>query len=215
MKHLHKSAFENIPSRQRAHLINTSVGFRNCSLIATKSTKNTSSNLAVFNSVNHIGSDPALLGFILRPLTTPRETYTHIKESGFFTINHVHADFIKKAHQTAAKYPHGISEFEKVGLTESYQDDFYVPYVKESKIQIGCSYVNEYLIKENNTVLLIGAIEHLYFDPSIQHSDGWLQLDKIDSVSNLGIDGYAQPKVIDRFSYAKPDTKPSSILEQL
>ena len=66
---------------------------------------------AIFNSIIHIGSNPPMLGFILRPLTVPRHTYTNFKENDYFTVNQVHKDDIEKAHQTAAKYDTEISEF--------------------------------------------------------------------------------------------------------
>jgi len=173
-------------------------------LLATKS-KDGNSNVAVFNSIVHIGSNPALLGFILRPLTVRRDTYKNIKETGVFTINQVHKELILDAHHTAAKYEESISEFDKTNLTEHYLDKFHAPYVKESEIKIGCKYVNEYLLKENECVLVIGAVEHIYLPEDIIQKDGWVKLDEIDTIANIGIDGYALPQLLKRFGYAKPN----------
>ena len=76
--------------------------------------------------------------------------------------------------------------------------------MKGAKIQIGCSYVNEYLIKENDTVLVVGKIEHLYVEDHLLGEDGWVQLDKGDIVTINGLDGYAIPNLIKRFEYARP-----------
>ena len=35
--------------------------------------------------------------------------------------------------------------------------------------------------------------------------DGFLELEKMDSIASLGLDGYYQPKLIERLPYAKPD----------
>lgn len=202
---------EQLPSRYRAHLINSCTGYKSANLIGTKSLDGTT-NLAIFNSVIHIGSNPSMLGFILRPLTVKRDTYSNFKESGFFTVNQVHKNIINDAHHTAASYAEHISEFSKTNLTESYLDDFSAPYVAQSAIKIGCSYVNEYELKENGCLLIIGAIEHLYVPENILHEDGWVELDKVDTVAVIGLDGYALPNLLNRFGYAKPNekTKPLS-----
>ncbi len=202
-----------MPSRYRANLINSCTGYKSCNLLATKG-KNGITNVAIFNSIIHIGSNPPMLGFILRPTTVPRNTYKNLKETGFFTVNQVHKDQITDAHHTAAKYDENISEFEKTNLEPEYLDDFYPPYVQNSPIQIGCKYVNEYHIVENDTLLIIGAIQHIHLDNKLSHNDGWVQLDKAETVSCIGLDGYALPHLLNRFQYPKPDKSTQSLFEK-
>ena len=204
MEHFSKEDLGKMPSRYRAHLINSCTGYKSANLLGSKSGSGIS-NLAIFNSVVHIGSTPPMLGFILRPLTVKRNTYANFKESGFFTVNQVNEEIIEDAHHTAASYDENISEFSKTNLTESYLDNFQAPYVKESAIKLGCSYVNEYEIKENGCLLIIGAIEHVYMPDDILHDDGWLQLDKANTVAINGLDAYALPQLLARLAYAKPD----------
>ncbi|MEM6865632.1 MAG: flavin reductase [Bacteroidota bacterium] len=211
MKYFHQNHISELPSRQKANLINTISGYKSANLIATRS-ENGVSNLAIFNSVVHLGSNPTLLGFILRPLTVERHTYANIKMNATYTINAVSEAIYAAAHATAAKYPKDISEFEKTGLTASYKAGFSAPFVKESPIQIGCSYVNEYEIKENGCLLIVGAIEHIYVQESILLEDHWGKLDEANLISIVGLDGYAKPKIIQRLSYAQPDKTSKSIL---
>ncbi|WP_025742700.1 flavin reductase family protein [Aquimarina pacifica] len=213
MNHYTLQDLTDMPSRYRANLMNSCTGYKPCNLLGTKG-KNEKTNLAIFNSITHIGSNPPLLSFVLRPTTVARNTYQNIKETGFFTINQVHKDMIADAHHTSAKYEDDISEFDKTDLISTYRNDFFAPYVDKSPIQLGCSYVNEYLIKENNTILVIGAVEHLYLSNELIHPDGWVQLDKAETVSSIGLDGYALPEVLNRFAYAKPDQPIKSILNQ-
>jgi len=210
LKHFSKEELGKMPSRYRAHLINSCTGYKSANLLGSKSEMGIS-NLAIFNSVVHIGSTPPMLGFILRPLTVKRNTYANFKESGFFTVNQINESIIKDAHHTAASYDEDISEFSKTKLTETYLDNFQAPYVKESAIKLGCSYVNEYEIKENGCLLIIGAIEHVYLQDNIIHDDGWLQLDKANTVAINGLDAYALPQLLARFAYAKPD-EPSKLI---
>lgn len=199
-----------MPSRFRANFINSITGYKSCTLIGTRSPGG-STNLAIFNSLMHIGSSPALIGFILRPLTVRRDTFDNLMASGQFTVNQVSADIVRQAHQTSAKYEEGISEFAAVGLTEEYLDDHKAPYVAESQLKIGCSYKNHYTLEENGCLLVIGAVEHVYFPKEIQDPDGFLHLEKISAVSSMALDGYALPEFLDRYAYAKPGKKTESL----
>ncbi len=213
MKHLDQKTIEQIPSRSRAHLINSCSGYKSANLIATKS-KSGVTNVAVFSSVTHVGSNPAMLSFLLRPNTVPRNTYNNLKETGYLTINHIDRDMIAQAHQSSARYDETTSEFDATGLTEEYLDGFFAPYVQQSPIKIGCKYINEYLIQENGCILIIVAIEHLYFDKGIEMPDGWLRLEDAGTVTINGLDGYALPTLLDRFHYAKPNETITSFFDE-
>ncbi len=213
MKHYSNSDIKNLDKLFRLNLINSCTGYKSANLLATKS-QNGQTNVAVFNSVHHIGSNPAMLGFILRPTTVPRNTFENIKETGVFTVNHIHKNMIEQAHQTAAKYDNNISEFNQTGLEEEYLDDFFAPYVKQSSVKMGCRYLNEYHITENDTILVVAAIEHLYFEEGIQTPDGWLRLDDADTVAINGLDGYALPALLDRFHYARPGKEIKSFFKK-
>lgn len=213
MKHINASDIEKMEKIFRLNLINSCTGFKSANLIATKS-KSGNPNVAVFSSVTHMGSNPAMLGFVTRPLSVSRNTYKNIKETSYFTVNHIHEKMIEQAHQTAAKYDEDISEFNKTGLTEEYLGDFHAPYVKQSEIRLGCRYLNEYEIKENNTLLVVAAIEHIYFDEGIQMPDGWLRLDDAGTVSINGLDGYSLPSLLDRFHYARPNQEVKSFFNR-
>ncbi len=210
MKYYSKEDLNELSSRYRAHFINSVTGYKSSNLIGTVSEEGTT-NLAIFSSVTHLGSNPPLLGFVLRPRTVTRNTYDNLKKSGVFTVNHVNKDIIQHAHQTSAKYDPDVSEFSEAGLTEEYLNDFKAPFVKESHIKLGCSYENEYYLKENQCIFIIANIEHIYISESIQSEDGWLNLEEANTVSATGLDGYALPKILDRFSYAEPGKKAHSI----
>lgn len=213
MKHYDSHDIAKMEKIFRLNLINSTTGYKSANLLATKS--NTSGvNLAVFSSVTHLGSNPALLGFVTRPTSVPRNTYKNIRETSYFTVNHIHEDMIERAHQTAAKYEEDVSEFKKTGLEEEYLDDFFAPYVKQSSIKIGCKYLNEYEIKENDTLLIVASIEHIYFEEGIQMPDGWLRLEDAGTVAINGLDGYALPALLDRFHYARPGQEIKSFFKK-
>jgi len=212
MKNITRDAISKMEKVERLNLINSCTGYKSANLIATKS-KDGQSNVAIFSSITHLGSNPALIGFIMRPTTVPRDTYKNIRETGFFTVNHITVDMIADAHHTSANYDLGISEFDKTNLDEEYKNDIEIPFVKGSPVQLYCKYVNEYYIKENDTIHIIASIENLFFEENLQHEDGWLQIDKGNVIALNGLDGYCLPKLVDRFQYARKDTPSKSFFK--
>ena len=203
MHYFSKAEIAELNNRYRNNLINSISGYKSANLIGTIS-KTGTTNLAVFNSIVHLGSNPALLGFILRPTTVPRHSFSNMKENEVFTVNHIAKNQIEAAHHTSAKYPEEISEFDQTELNPVYKNDFAAPFVEGAPVQIACRYVNDYLIEENDTRLVVGAIEGVYIDDKMILDDGWVQLDLGEVVTINGLDGYALPQLIERFPYARP-----------
>ena len=203
MIHFSKENIDNLDKIYRLNLINSCTGYKSANLLGTiDSDGNT--NVAVFSSITHLGSNPAMIGFVLRPRTVPRNTYNNLYKMKFFTVNHINIDDINDAHHTSAKYPKEISEFDKTNLEPEFLDGFLAPFVKSSKIKLACKYLNEYSIKENDTILVVASIEGLYVEKEILQEDGWLRLDHAKTDAINGLDGYAKTKLIERFEYARP-----------
>ncbi|MFM7431077.1 MAG: flavin reductase family protein [Flammeovirgaceae bacterium] len=190
----------------RANFINSLTGFKSVSLIGTINEKG-QPNLGIFSSIVHIGSDPALVGYINRPIKAAPHTLANIQSTGVYTINHIHPSFLEKAHQTSAKYPAEVSEFDEVGLTPEFWENMAAPFVRESKVKYGLTLEEVVPIKLNDTFLVIGKIQQVKLEETILSPDGFLELDKVSSLCSNGIDGYYTTQLIDRFEYAKPDTQ--------
>jgi flavin reductase (DIM6/NTAB) family NADH-FMN oxidoreductase RutF len=189
--------------RKRAQFINSISGFRSVALIGTTDT-NGQTNLAIFSSIVHIGSNPPLLSFIMRPDSVERHTLTNILETGFYTINHINADMYEKAHQTSARYPKSVSEFEATGLTPSFKNDFVAPFVAESHIQIGMEFKERLDISINQTSMIIGEIKFVHIPTNCLLDDGFIDIEKAGSITSAGLDSYHTTQVLKRLEYAKP-----------
>jgi flavin reductase (DIM6/NTAB) family NADH-FMN oxidoreductase RutF len=153
----------------------------------------------------HIGSNPALVGYINRPLEAAPHTLANIEATNYYTINHIQPSFLEIAHQTSAKYDAAISEFDAVGLTPEYLNDFSAPFVQESTVKYGLELQEIIPIKLNNTFLVIGKIVSAYLNENIVQADGFLQLEKANSLSSNGIDAYYETNLHSRYEYAKPE----------
>jgi flavin reductase (DIM6/NTAB) family NADH-FMN oxidoreductase RutF len=190
----------------RLNLVNSCTGYKSANLIATINNEG-KTNVAVFSSVTHLGSDPAMISFVLRPTTVPRHTYQNMRAYGYFSVNHITAEQIEDAHHTSAAYPEEMSEFDQTNLQAVYHNDCPVPFVKGSPVKLLCKYVNEYLIQENGCLLVVASIEAIFYEEELLTPDKWLQLDKGKVVTINGLDGYALPELVERLPYARVKTK--------
>jgi flavin reductase (DIM6/NTAB) family NADH-FMN oxidoreductase RutF len=204
MKHFSLAEIQTWERFYRANFINSLTGFKSVSLISTKNA-NGQTNLGVFSSIVHIGSNPALVGYINRPLEAAPHTLANIEATKFYTINHIQPSFVGIAHQTSAKYDAAISEFDAVGLTPEYLHNFEAPFVQESQVKYGLELQEIMPIKLNNTFLVIGKIICAYLNENIIQADGFLQLEKANSMASNGIDAYYETNLHSRYEYAKPE----------
>ena len=203
MTYIDNEEFDTFDHLYRINLINSCSGYKSANLLGTKSA-NGIENVAVFSSVTHIGSNPAMLGFFCRPTTVTRNTYDNIKSTGFYTINHIHESILEDAHHTSAKYDAHISEFDKTQLISEYKKEFHSPFVKDAPLQLAMEFVEEYHIKANDTILVIGKIVGLYVDNELLENDGFINLSKANVAAINGLDGYAVPKTNTRLEYQRP-----------
>ena len=193
----------DMEQRKRAQLINSISGFRSVALIGSIDAQG-QTNLAIFNSIVHIGSNPPLLGFIMRPDSVERHTLSNIMETGCYTINHINSSMYEKAHQTSARYPKNVSEFDAAQLTPQFKDGFMAPFVKESHIQIGMEFKERIEISINQTSMIIGEIKWVHYPDHCLSEDGFLDIEKAGSITSTGQDSYHTTQLLQRLEYAKP-----------
>lgn len=192
----------------RLKMINSVTGIKPANLIGTKRNEGTT-NLAVFSSVVHLGSNPALLGLISRPKSKDSgHTLKNIQENGVYTINHIHPEFTMQAHYTSAKFEGGISEFERCGLTEEYIANYHAPFVKESHFKIGMRFKEAIPIPLNGTTLIIGEIEYIFIPDSAMVNDD-IDLEQANSVGISGLNSYYELKKIAQYPYVRVSEVPN------
>jgi flavin reductase (DIM6/NTAB) family NADH-FMN oxidoreductase RutF len=203
MKYFDKKYLASLDDLYRINLVNSSSGFKSANLIATKS-KEGISNVAVFSSVIHLGSNPPLLGFVLRPATVPRNTYKNIKDTGCYTINHVYEEIVEDAHHCSAKYDASISEFSMTGLKEDYDHACLAPFVKGAPVQLHMQFREEHHFKINGTIMIIGEIMGIYIKKELLKEDGFIDLAQGKIAAINGLDGYTLPALKTRLPYQRP-----------
>ncbi|MEQ8926392.1 MAG: flavin reductase [Fulvivirga sp.] len=207
--HLTKSDLENTERIKRLNLVNSVTGVKPANLIGTKSNSG-KRNLAIFSSVFHLGSNPALIGMICRPAgDVPRNTLDNIQQNAIYTINSVPKKLIRKAHYTSAKFDNSVDEFESCQIEPEVISGFDAPFVKDSPLKMGMHLQELIPLSINNTILIIGSIEHLLIDDKILDDNGYIELDKANIVGIGGLNNYYSLHHQEQHPYARASELPN------
>jgi flavin reductase (DIM6/NTAB) family NADH-FMN oxidoreductase RutF len=210
-KYINYDHINYLGKQERVNLINSIGGFKSICLVGTQN-KLDQTNLAIFSSIIHIGSNPPLFAMISRPAAYVRHTLENILETGFYTLNHINEKIYKQAHQTSARYDRNISEFDVTNLQTEYKNGFFAPFVQESNVQLGMKLREKIDLQINDTVMIIGEVMQLYFPEDCLLDDGFLDIEKAETITCSGLDSYHKTIRLDRLSYAKPNKEITSIL---
>lgn len=203
MKLFNKEDIESLESRFRANFVNSLCGYKALQLVGTKN-KNGLTNLSIINSAHHLGANPPLMGYIQRPHTVEKHAYENILETKFYTFSNVIEEYKEKAHQTSAKYPREISEFDSCGF-EIAQTENGTPYVGSATLVMELELRSTYEIKENSTILVVGQIQSVLVDDKFIFDDGTIDLPGLGSLAGTGLTGYSKVEKMTRYGYAKPN----------
>lgn len=201
----------NMEKQERVHFANSLGGFKSVGLIGTKN-KSNQTNLAIVDSILHIGSNPPLFSIVFRPGVVERHTLENILETGFYTINHITEKIHKQAHQTSARYDRACSEFDETGLIPEYKNAFFAPFVKESNVKLAMEFKEKITLSINSTVLIIGEVKDVYFPEDCLQKDGFLDIEKAASLTCSGLDSYHKTTRISRLSYAKANKEITTLI---
>ena len=203
MKKIYASEWAEWEKQRRSNFFNSLSGFKSVNLIGTMPAAYAPTNLAVFSNIVHVGASPALIGFINRPRAAGGHTLSNIEKNPFYTLNLVTSNLVGAAHQTSAKYAEGESEFEKTGLNAEWHDQFLAPFVKESQIKYGLKLEQIIPIALNGTFLVIGSVQLVILPADLLQTDGFLPLEKAETLASLGNDAYYKTTLLERLPYAK------------
>ena len=196
--------------RARAAFVNSLSGFKSANLIGTRDEQGVT-NLAIMSSLTHLGSHPPLFSLVIRPGGDERHTLKNILATGFFTVNHVTAEIIEQAHQTAARYAAGESEFDATGLNPVWQEGFFAPMVQEANVRLGLKLRQHMRLEVNDTHLVIGEVVLACVPEIACRADSSLDLGAAGSVALSGLDTYHTGGEEKRMAYAKPGLPPRQI----
>lgn len=195
-------------ARHRAAFVNSLSGFKSANLVGTVNGHG-QTNLAIMSSTVHLGSYPPLLALIVRPGGEERHTLANILSSGCYSLNHVNSEIVERAHQTAARYPADVSEFDAAGLTPVWHKGFGAPMVAQASVTMGLKLREYQHLAINGTHLVIGEVVLVDVPSAVCREDGSVDLAAVDTMALAGLDSYHQSGSVKRMAYAKPDHSPA------
>ena len=197
-----KNDIQFLDRKYRLNLINSITGIKPANLVATRS-KHSQDNVAIFSSLVHLGSNPAHLGFVMRPqVDNLKDTYSNITETGYYTINQISEKFIKKAHYTSAKLPKEQSEFDVMKLEREFKKDFWAPFVACSFLKIGMKLI-EAIPLPNKCIFIVGEIQLAEVPDKSVNEKGQIDLSQFNAVGIGGLNSYYRLEKIVDYPYVR------------
>lgn len=191
--------------KRRIKLVNGISGIQSANLIGSYS-KSCGTNVKLYNSVMHLGNSPTLIGLAVAP---SEDTYANIKETGYYTINHIHESFVENAHYTSADFASNVSKFDRCNLTEEYLFDFIAPFVGESKVKYGLKLKEEIKVNSCDTIILVGEITELVIPDNCIDDKGYVRLDLLSDVGIEGSNSYYNLRRIKSLPAPRADEIPN------
>ena len=197
-----KNDLKKLDRKYRLNLINSITGIKPANLVGTRS-KDNQDNVAIFSSLVHLGSNPAHLGLVFRPqLQSRKDTYSNITETGYYTINQISKDFIKKAHYTSAKLSTDQSEFDVMKLQREFKGDFWAPFLACSFMKIGMKFI-EAISLPNGCVFVVGEILLAQVPDESVNEKGQIDLSNFNAVGIGGLNSYYHLEKIADYPYVR------------
>ena len=192
-RHLQAEDLQAMPKRQRTEFVQGLSGIR--SLFAIVSSNGDTLNIAPFNSIVHISSNPARIGYISRPDNAHRHTLQNIIEKKSFSINSVSEDHLEDVVKCSEKLPSNQSEFEGKSIKPTDSRDYGVPGIDQADVQIFCEYEEHVKIPSSQGILVIGRIQEVIIrEPLYQgeHQEAWKDLALSQGLEHFYIKGKHQ-----------------------
>jgi flavin reductase (DIM6/NTAB) family NADH-FMN oxidoreductase RutF len=205
--HLQSEDLQRMSRFYRANLVNCLTGFKPAVLVGTANAER-QANLALFSNIFHVGADPALLGYVQRPVGQSGDSFRNIEATGVYTFNLVPAHLLEQAHYTSARFEPGVSEFEACRIQPQWVDGFPAPFVADSPVKIGLALADIIPYDRNGTRFVIGQVQHILVDERIIEPDGNLNLAAASVLCTVGLEQYSQPASLRKMPYAKVESLP-------
>ena len=158
-------------------------------------------NLAPFSFFNGVSSNPFSLLFVCSREEGGRkkDTLVNVEETGQFVVNTVPEALAEQMNITATEYPHGVSEFEKAGLTPALSERVLPPRLSESPISFECELHDLVHVGGEEAgagTIIVGRIVLVHANESVL-TDGKLDYEKYHPIGRMG--GMEYTRTRDRF----------------
>jgi flavin reductase (DIM6/NTAB) family NADH-FMN oxidoreductase RutF len=167
-------------------------------------------NLAPFSFFNGVSSKPPALLFVCSRESdgSKKGTLLNVEDTGQFVVNVVPEALAEQMNITATEYPHGVSEFEKAGLTPAPSERVLPPRLAESPVNFECELHDLMQVGADEAgagTIIVGRIVLAHIDDSVL-KDGKLDYELYHPVGRMG--GMEYTKTRDRLTILRKKYTP-------
>lgn len=137
-------------------------------------------NAAPFSFTMPVSINPPLLAFAS---VATHHTFKNIDDTGEFVVNIPNEDILDKLWITGEKFPEGVNEIEKAGLTQLDSIEVSPPRIEECVAHMECKV--HWIKDSGDHKMIVGEVLHAYTARNVL-KDGLLDVEKIKPVLHLG-----------------------------
>jgi flavin reductase (DIM6/NTAB) family NADH-FMN oxidoreductase RutF len=200
--------FTALPAQDRYKLLCSLVVPRPIALVTTLGPDGVV-NAAPFSFFNVFAEDPPLLvlGLQARPDGSLKDTSTHIRDVGAFTVNLIDEGIAAQMNVCSVDFPPGTSELDAAGFTALPGVAINVPRIGEAVASLECKHFQTLEVGPGRRRLCIGEVVYLHARAGIVDPTRlYVNLDAYKPVARLFANLYAplgKPFTLRRQTYAE------------
>lgn len=148
-------------------------------------------NLAPYSFFNAFSSNPPIVIFSSNRRvkdSTTKDTLSNVLATREVVINVVNYAIVRQMTIASARYPKGVSEFEKAGLTPIASDLIKPFRVKESPVQLECIVKEVITLGEQGGAghLVVCHVQRIHIDESVVDDNNRINPQKLDLMGRMG-----------------------------
>lgn len=153
-------------------------------------------NIAPYSQWQNLTFDPPMVMFSANqyPDGRRKDTVINAETTGWFVWNMATYPLREAVNKSAMALGPEESEFEHLGLTRDYADNFPIPMVQESPVKFECKYHSTHRIPGASSVgtvdVIFATVETVHIDDAVITADGRLDIRKIEPIARLGYFDY-------------------------
>ena len=199
--------FRTLPERERYKLMIGTIVPRPIALV-TSVDRDGRINAAPFSFFNCLSADPPIvaIGIENRPDATLKDTGDNIRMTGVFTVNIVSHAIAEAMHVCAGKYPPGVDELRKAGLTARPGRVIAAPFIAEAPAAFECKRHITLELSPSRQIVLGEIVFAHYRRDVVDPKTLRVNPAVLDAIARLGGDTCAT--IRDRFDMPTPPARP-------
>lgn len=165
-------------------------------------------NIAPYSQWQNLTFDPPMVMFSANqyPDGRRKDTVLNAEQTGWFVWNMATYDLREAVNVSAMALAPEENEFDRIGVTREYADNYKVPMVAESPVKFECRYMSTHRLTGNSDVgtidVVFAQVEKIHIQDSVITPEGKLDIPSIRPIARMGYFDYTV--VTDTFEMRVP-----------